>query len=695
MAIKKQRKNALQQAKKSFSEKVGSFALGVGKNLLNPVRDIGGAAETIGLLATSPTFRKASFGGQLNPQEVQKMARYKPTFLRPEVNTRMGQVAQGVKSVAGIASYGVPFGKGVNFATKFIAPGFATGALQGASDRLNPASIIGGGLLGAAGAGTLGLAGKAFQGMGRFGKLANKKGGEIRSGVSKIYEPASVFGASKEIKINKTLNELGIKGGSQAKYEKLQPSFQGLSKKIKAQLRANPKQVNIRDISLSFKKNLKDKLRTKELVKKSAQKEIKGYLSDLGGIKVGKGKKNTEKIFDLKGKINTEKIFDLKRMVNRDYKGIAKKIKNNTHLSNREKVIEVARKTFDDVITKAHPSVKKLTLQQSDLYSASTSLNRVRKTIPTSRFMGTTIPKSIAEGGIDRFGAGVQSLGNTLQGVGKLSPPLSNMSGQIASRIPLSGNLIPGEESYNEQDQYNDADYSPNSHNADIIPQNMVNAKLEQKAEQARQAGYSEEQIQAAIQQIQQESQQVPQEQMQVNSLTGYTPEELYQGYLKADQAGNRGAAAKLYKLFEDETAYQNRQAKSIPKPKAKTEKQLSYQAASEGAQYALNLLEGGDVSTGFGQGIMGNIGERIGLNSDTQQDYRSTVTAARGMVLNALAGANVPPAEFERLSPFIPAFNYAPSVAKQKLRTFIRETQRFSGGEVAPTSAIYMDQGE
>lgn len=110
------------------------------------------------------------------------------------------------------------------------------------------------------------------------------------------------------------------------------------------------------------------------------------------------------------------------------------------------------------------------------------------------------------------------------------------------------------------------------------------------------------------------------------------------------------------------------------------TEKQKAFQAASEGAQYAKDLLTSGKISTGLGQSTIGKVGEYVGYNTPEQQDYRSTIGVVRTTLKNALLGANMSPAEMSSLEPFIPSFSDAPNIARQKLDTFIREAARLSG---------------
>lgn len=115
-----------------------------------------------------------------------------------------------------------------------------------------------------------------------------------------------------------------------------------------------------------------------------------------------------------------------------------------------------------------------------------------------------------------------------------------------------------------------------------------------------------------------------------------------------------------------------------------KTEKQAAFANAAQSGEYALNLLSSGQVNSGFGQGVAGAWGERFGSNSATQQDYRSTIAAARTLARNAMLGANMSPKELESLSALIPEYSDDPEIAKQKLTTFVRVMNQYSNTEVA-----------
>jgi len=114
------------------------------------------------------------------------------------------------------------------------------------------------------------------------------------------------------------------------------------------------------------------------------------------------------------------------------------------------------------------------------------------------------------------------------------------------------------------------------------------------------------------------------------------------------------------------------------------TEKQAAFSNAAQSAEYALNLLNSGQVESGIGQGMVGSWGEKTGSNSATQQDYRSTIAAARTLARNAMLGANMSTQEMASLSALIPEYGDDIAIAKQKLTTFIREMSRYANTETA-----------
>ena len=161
-------------------------------------------------------------------------------------------------------------------------------------------------------------------------------------------------------------------------------------------------------------------------------------------------------------------------------------------------------------------------------------------------------------------------------------------------------------------------------------------------------------------------------------SITGHSTEELAQAYTKAVMANDSGAAAQLKKLYDLQVAHEKTQ-----KPKKQTEKQAFYGSAAESAQHALDLLEDNKAKTGLGTKALSGVKRITGKTTPEQQDFLSTLSLARGVLLNSLSGANVPPHEYERLKALLEIEDSSLEVAKQQLKTFIREAKRFSNQEV------------
>jgi hypothetical protein len=122
----------------------------------------------------------------------------------------------------------------------------------------------------------------------------------------------------------------------------------------------------------------------------------------------------------------------------------------------------------------------------------------------------------------------------------------------------------------------------------------------------------------------------------------------------------------------------------AIPKPKSEaksklTEGEKKFSAAGQQAQQALQLLESGDVSTGFLPSIGNKVSGFFDAQSPVQTDYLSKLAAARGSAVSALSGANVPEGEYARIAALIPEENDEPRKAAQKLRSFIEAMKVYS----------------
>lgn len=169
-----------------------------------------------------------------------------------------------------------------------------------------------------------------------------------------------------------------------------------------------------------------------------------------------------------------------------------------------------------------------------------------------------------------------------------------------------------------------------------------------------------------------------------------FTSEQLMQGIIQAQLAGDAPAQKELGKMLEVVSAYEEMQGKKqaadakANKPKALTEKQLMYATAADNAQAALELLDTGKVKTGKGNIIPGAIGKLTGSQDDAQTEFEGYLAGATSAVISALSGANVPAAEFERIKASIPQTSDEPKIAKQKLKTFIQMAKKFTDADIA-----------
>ncbi len=115
--------------------------------------------------------------------------------------------------------------------------------------------------------------------------------------------------------------------------------------------------------------------------------------------------------------------------------------------------------------------------------------------------------------------------------------------------------------------------------------------------------------------------------------------------------------------------------------PVDRTEKQAQFYNAAQSARNALGLLESGQADTGKLQAVESKIGNFLGTTGASQVDYKSNLALARGLAMNALAGANISPSEAARIADSIPSEADEPNIARQKLASFIQQMESFSNG--------------
>lgn len=220
--------------------------------------------------------------------------------------------------------------------------------------------------------------------------LPKKTGEGLVENVRKIDVGASPYGPAREAQIAKTLDEVGIKGSPAQQYSQLQPKIEELGGQIKTYLDANSKMVNAKELKNTFVKNITSELPEETMAVPSVEREVSSFVKQISGKDASK--------------LTTADLFDIKKKINASYSRISSKLDRGLPLTDKEKVIYVARKTVDDVITAEHPQIKQATLKQSNLYEASKSLYKQRNNAPALKALGIEIPLPDVRGAQDKLG---------------------------------------------------------------------------------------------------------------------------------------------------------------------------------------------------------------------------------------------------------------------------------------------------
>jgi len=390
-------------------------------------RIIGGAGYEVGREVASRMGKKDVWQGE-NP------------FLSPEELTQAGEspgkfiFEKGIKPGAGVASWGIPVGKGAGFAKQFVIPGAKIGALQGLSTGIgkNAEEVVldigNGAVKGAAFSAAIGVLSKAF---GRLGTRTQEAGSKLREGVRGIREPASIYGARSEREINQALNKLGIKGSPQSQYEQLEPVYRKLSENISQGLANKP---DVPFDTMQLKKamlesvNKSGQIRTGVMTTAEAEKAVDDYIIQIMSTKSA--------ISSFGNTISGPDLFNIKmNVMNPDVSKAYDALAKGQSLSTTQKILKNIRDSVDDVLALAYPDVKEATVLQSKLYDAADSLNVARKTVPTFRIFGITVPQSLKAGAQDITGRALQAEGRIMSGanVPNLTPALAGATARIGA----------------------------------------------------------------------------------------------------------------------------------------------------------------------------------------------------------------------------------------------------------------------
>jgi hypothetical protein len=532
-------------------------------------------------------------------------------------------VKRGAQTGLEVGSYLVPFGKGANIATKALLPGAVAGAMSAASDDRN---IVEGAVGGAAGAGVMNAAGKVA------GKVL--KGG-AKTLMDRVFkEPLK--DTRSAVKAGQTLGEEVLNKGAggltdDGIYKSSVEAINKLEDELQTKLSGSKRTILVGEIRQAVD----------ELVQKF---RAAGDEASANAI--------TQRIDALEKFHGKEIPASAANEVKRTLYDEARKAYGQMSTTSMEGVKAIARAIKESIGNKVE-GVSEINQKLSfEGRKADAILDRITKG-SRNNVIGLTDTIAGAGGFAAAGPAGVvpvigKKLIETTPG-SVVTAKIANKTGKVASKLADNPAVIQAGARVGANAPT--LDLQQTLQPQDVIPSDQTtqtepSLNLNQQVEQGGGSGFG-----------------IDQEEAQMLMA------------MDIQKTGGKNLA-KIKQLYD---------IGQMGKPKAKgmTEKQAAYESAAQGGEYALKLLQGGGVSTGFGQGIMGAIGEKLGTNSDTQTDYRSTVAGVRTILRNAMLGANMSAGEMESLGPFIPDFNDPPNVAQQKLKTFIRLSRTFSAQEI------------
>lgn len=465
-------------------------------------------------------------------------------------------------------------------------------------------------------------------------KLASKTedlGKVTRQGVSKIYMPASVYGAGKEAKVAEALDRYGAVGSAQAKYEKLQPIIEDIGTKIDDALMKNPVPIEKSVVESAIKDNLASTIRTSDLTMPQAQKMVDKYLSDLTEIPVEK--------------MTSQDLFPLKQIVNGDTTRIYDKLDRGIALTPKEQVILTVRDTLDQIIAKTNPEVKALTKDQSYIYDAVDSLNRSRKTTPTMRIAGTTVPAGISQTGQDIIGKTVQSTGEKLR-MGEVPEvgltPVTKGLVLSARGEPLQNTTDNTQGQITSGTGYGEI----NNQTYQGLPSNPANVQLSQTG---------------SVGSI---SQPITQKQVDTRNPFGASPSQIYEAWMKTSTSGNKKKAAILRQMYEDEVKYQAGKATGA----------LSSTAAGQmvDAKTAINMTDELDQTIKDFSKKMGPISGKAAVYNPYDVDaqtFQAQMTSAAQIIGKYLEGGVLRAEDTVKYQKILPQITDTPAVARNKIK--------------------------
>jgi len=390
---------------------------------------------------------------------------------------------------------------------------------------------------------------------------------------------------------------------------------------------------------------------------------------ELDNISMGMGdnaRATNEKFF--KSFLNRPDLGEYKDIINKEFaigdvkamvQGINKGLRDKTITGSRKKVAEAMKTQLMDVLTKEAPEYNQIARKYA-VYAAAENPTALRQ-LRGEQTASTNVINEVTQKGFNKAKRAVGFVGDKLTSGAGIKLPGGQSAQKLAQNLQgLQGYLqksgLPQTQIAAIMGSIAMNDYMDNNGNG--IPDSQEGLESGDSMGAENIAGMSTQdgdigQKRLAIAQS-------------LMSMTDGKGNPMYDYKSALEQAN---AALELQGITSESSA------KAI-KP---TENQTKYKSAGEQAQKALEILDSGKASSGKVSSLLNSVGRFAGTQSDSQTDYNSKLASARGIAINALSGANVPPSEYERIAAMIPQESDEPQIAKQKLRSFIDAMNTFA----------------
>jgi hypothetical protein len=436
------------------------------------------------------------------------------------------------------------------------------------------------------------------------GKIA-EAGTGLRAGVVNPKIAASPFGAEQEAKLVKTLGELNIKGSATAQYRQLPGKINQLGGQIENVLAKNTNTSTMPSLVSTIKSKAKD-LPQFVGADPNYAKTLSTEISDITARFGGK-------------QLTAAQVQSAKTELGSKMSGIFTKVAKGADLNPKEASRLAVWQSLDDTIGKLAPEAKRLTAQQSALYTASPGLLTASKKTAGIPLLGikTKTAERAAQAVQDVAGRGLQTIGGATGAVPTgLAGTISRQAGR--QLVPRAAMGLSGGGAAPEAPLQGDMGMQPVDLGAGITPGMPQDMGMQQPQEL-----YSQQAVMSDIQR----------------------------------DPKNAATYLKLYETF----------ATKQPAPIKKSEAQRSRDEAAQLTQTALQQLQAGSINTGLVSGKIEPLKAMLGKGDPETLAFNTTISSLKAAIAKARAGTSFTPNEERLLN------KYAPTVGDSRQQLFTK----------------------